>query len=75
MLMSNRVIYKTIFSISHRMGSLMHCDRIMVIEQGTLVGFGCYQELIKECPSFNEIALAEVLEDKESEEPSSIDLK
>jgi ATP-binding cassette, subfamily B, bacterial PglK len=55
---------RTIFTIAHRMASLVNCDRLMFIEQGALVGSGPYRELIEKCPSFAEIALPKDLKNK-----------
>lgn len=45
----------TIFIISQRTSSLMHCDQILVLDQGKLVGKGTHEELLKTCEVYQEI--------------------
>lgn len=45
----------TVF-IAHRISTVRHCDTIFVIEEGRVVGSGRYDELIKTCPVFAELA-------------------
>ena len=46
---------RTVISVSQRTGSLMHADRILVLEDGKLVGNGKHEELLKTCPVYREI--------------------
>ena len=34
----------------------MHCDLILVMEEGECKGLGTHQELLKTCPLYREIA-------------------
>lgn len=45
----------TVFIVSQRASSLMHSDQILVLEDGSLVGIGTHQELLKECDVYKEI--------------------
>ncbi len=49
---------KTIFYVSQRAGALTSCDRILVMEDGELVGNGTHEELLASCPVYREIAAA-----------------
>lgn len=45
----------TCIMISQRASSLIACDRIMVLDNGSLVGFATHQELLKTCAVYQEI--------------------
>ncbi len=46
---------KTIIAIAHRLSTLLNCDRIAYIDNGTLVDIGTFKELSDKYPSFKEI--------------------
>lgn len=41
--------------VAQRVSSITNASKILVLEQGLVVGYGSYDELIKSCPAFNEI--------------------
>ena len=43
---------KTIFAIAHRLSTLRHCDRILVMDKGEVVDFGSFEELSERCKMF-----------------------
>ena len=45
----------TVFLISQRAASLLHCDQILVLEDGEPVGLGKHEELLKGCRVYQEI--------------------
>ena len=45
----------TVFIVSQRTASLMHADRILVLDDGQLVGNGTHGELLKTCAVYREI--------------------
>lgn len=45
----------TIFMVSQRTSSIMHADKIVVLEEGRMVGFGTHKELLKSCVVYQEI--------------------
>ena len=47
--------HPTIFLISQRTASLRACDRILVLEDGRLVGMGTHETLLRDCPVYREI--------------------
>ncbi|MEI4233697.1 ABC transporter ATP-binding protein [Roseovarius sp. D22-M7] len=52
---------KTVLMIAHRLSTVRRCDRIVVLDQGRLVGVGSWDTLIKENAAFQKIAnLSEV---------------
>ena len=49
---------KTIFMIAHRITTVKECDTIYVMENGRIIASGKYDELIRSCNQFREMAKA-----------------
>lgn len=47
--------HPTIFIISQRTASLRSCDRILVLEEGKIVGMGTHDTLLRDCRIYREI--------------------
>ncbi|MBR0063073.1 MAG: ABC transporter ATP-binding protein, partial [Oscillospiraceae bacterium] len=45
----------TVFIVSQRTSSIMHADKIIVLDDGEAVGVGTHSELLETCPVYNEI--------------------
>ncbi len=45
----------TTFIVSQRASSIMHADKIIVLDDGETVGIGTHEELLKSCPVYQEI--------------------
>lgn len=45
----------TVFIVSQRTSSLMHADKIVVLDDGKMVGLGSHDELMKNCEVYSEI--------------------
>jgi ABC-type multidrug transport system fused ATPase/permease subunit len=45
---------RTTFVIAHRLSTLRHVDRILVLDRGKLVGFGTHEELLETCPTYRQ---------------------
>ena len=59
---------KTIIAIAHRLSTLVNCDRIAYIKDGTIVDVGTFQELSSKYPDFEEIVkLSRIKLDEEDE--------
>lgn len=41
--------------VSQRVGSVMRCDDILVLDEGKAVGYGKHADLLKDCPLYNEL--------------------
>ncbi len=54
---------KTTIIISQRASSIMHADKILVLDQGALVGYGAHNELLKNCPVYQEICESQDLKE------------
>lgn len=46
---------KTIIAIAHRLSTLVNCDRIAYMKEGTIIDVGTFQELSDKYPDFEEI--------------------
>ncbi len=46
---------KTVFIVSQRASSIMHADKIVVLEDGEAVGIGTHDMLLSTCPVYREI--------------------
>ncbi len=45
----------TVFIVSQRTSSIQHADRIIVLDDGKIVGIGRHEELLETCPVYSEI--------------------
>jgi ABC-type multidrug transport system fused ATPase/permease subunit len=45
----------TLFIVSQRAASLMHADKIVVLDDGVVAGMGTHDELLKNCEVYQEI--------------------
>lgn len=46
----------TMIIVAQRISSIMDADRILVVDDGTIVGNGTHEELLKSCSLYREIA-------------------
>ncbi len=45
----------TVFIVSQRASSILHADKIAVLDEGKMVGLGTHEELMRTCPVYREI--------------------
>lgn len=50
---------RTVITIAHRLSTVVHADRILVIEQGRVLDQGTHQELLERCATYRELYEAE----------------
>lgn len=50
----------TCFIVAQRIGTIKNANIILVLENGELVGKGTHEELLKNCPVYQEIALSQL---------------
>ena len=50
----------TVLTVSQRVSTVMHADRIIVLEDGRTVGIGTHDELLSECPEYKELYESQV---------------
>lgn len=49
----------TVFIVSQRAASIMHADKIIVLDDGQMAGYGTHQELLKQCEVYQEICYSQ----------------
>ncbi len=50
----------TTIIIAQRISAVMHCDQILVMEDGEVRGLGTHEELMRSCPLYQEIASLQI---------------
>ncbi len=50
----------TTLIVGQRIGTIMNADKIIVIDEGKIVGMGTHKELMKNCPIYQEIAYSQL---------------
>ena len=58
---------KTIINVSQRASSIKNADKILVFDDGKLVGFGSHNELMKSCELYKEIYYSQYPFEKEAD--------
>lgn len=56
---------RTVFIVSQRTASILHADRILVLDDGKLVGSGKHEELLDRCEVYSEIYYSQFPKEKE----------
>lgn len=54
----------TILIVAQRIGTIKDADKIIVLDQGEIVGMGKHEELLKKCDIYKEIALSQLSEEE-----------
>ena len=55
---------KTKLIVAQRIGTIMGADRIIVLDEGRIVGMGTHKELLKSCEVYRQIALSQLSEEE-----------
>lgn len=50
----------TVLMVAQRISSIMHADRIVVLDKGVVVGIGTHKELMETCDVYKEIAYSQL---------------
>lgn len=51
---------KTVLIVAQRISTIMNADKIVVLDEGNIVGIGKHKELMKNCKVYQEIALSQL---------------
>lgn len=51
---------KTVLIVAQRISTIMNADKIVVLDEGRVVGMGTHKELMKNCTVYKEIALSQL---------------
>lgn len=54
----------TVLIVAQRVGTIMHADKIVVLNEGDVVGIGTHQELLQNCPIYYDIAASQLSEEE-----------
>lgn len=54
----------TVLIVAQRVGTIMHADKIIVLNEGDVVGQGTHQELLQSCPIYYDIAASQLSEEE-----------
>ncbi|MFA5107567.1 MAG: ABC transporter ATP-binding protein [Patescibacteria group bacterium] len=55
---------QTVLIVAQRISTIMDADKIIVLDEGRIVGQGKHAELMKSCPVYREIALSQLSEEE-----------
>lgn len=55
-----RAEHATVFMVSQRVSTVRGCDRILVMEDGEIVGSGTHAQLLESCPTYQEICMSQM---------------
>ena len=55
---------KTVIIVAQRISTIMNADKIIVLEEGKIVGKGTHEELLKNCETYKQIALSQLSEEE-----------
>ncbi len=58
----------TVFIVAQRISTIMHADKIIVLDNGKIAGMGTHEELLKTCSVYQEIAYSQLSEKELSHE-------
>lgn len=64
--MALKTLNKTIVNVSQRASSIKNADKILVLDDGKLVGFGSHNDLMKSCELYKEIYYSQYPFEKEA---------
>jgi ATP-binding cassette subfamily B protein len=54
----------TVFIVAQRIGTIMNADKIIVLQEGKIVGYGKHKDLLENCEVYREIALSQLEEEE-----------
>ena len=53
----------TVLIVAQRVSTILHADRIIVLDDGRVVGIGRHEELVLSCPEYKEIVISQLGEE------------
>ncbi|HIY82738.1 MAG TPA: ABC transporter ATP-binding protein/permease [Candidatus Rubneribacter avistercoris] len=57
-----RLSGKTVVIVAQRISTVLHADKIVVLDEGRVVGQGTHEELLRTCGEYREIAMSQLSE-------------
>ena len=52
----------TVIIVAQRISTILHADRIIVLDEGKIAGMGTHEELLRDCEAYREIARSQLSE-------------
>ena len=62
--LSTRTKNKTVIIVAQRISTILNADKIIVLEEGKMVGIGTHEELMKNNETYRQIALSQLSEEE-----------
>jgi ATP-binding cassette subfamily B protein len=62
--LKNETADATVMIVAQRVNTIMNADKIIVLDEGQIVGMGAHQELIKNCEIYREIVSSQLSEEE-----------
>ncbi len=60
--LNEKVKDATVIIVAQRISTILHADQIVVLDEGRIAGIGTHEELMKHCPTYQEIARSQLSE-------------
>jgi len=58
------ITHATTIIVAQRVSTIMHADRIIVLDSGSIVGIGTHEELMETCPTYGEIVYSQLTQEE-----------
>ena len=58
--LNEKVKGATVIIVAQRISTILHADQIVVLDEGKIAGIGTHEELMKNCPTYQEIARSQL---------------
>ena len=58
--LNEKVKDATVIIVAQRISTILHADQIVVLDEGRIAGIGTHEELMKTCPTYQEIARSQL---------------
>ena len=62
--MGQEIKNRTVLIVAQRINTIMNAERIVVLDEGKIVGIGSHKELLKNCDVYKQIALSQLSEEE-----------
>ena len=62
--LSEKTKEATVLIVAQKIGTIMNADKIVVLDEGKIVGEGTHEELLKNCDVYKEIAISQLSEEE-----------
>ena len=58
--LADKIKDSTVLIVAQRISTIIHADRILVLDEGKIVGMGTHQELLENCEVYEQIARSQL---------------